>query len=159
MCKPVSRRGEDWSNGRSPKTLQVRRTIVLNHTINVLLPISGQLDKDKNKIKTIKAMKKTRLARAPHERGGEARHQRGLLRTGGRSLLNEVNDMENGFAWSTVHPNVVAVGEAVGEAMYRDRWIWFGEIGGEGMNFGTGFLQLMSRLELLLRRFLACGSC
>lgn len=73
------------------------------------------------------------------------------LRTGGRLLFNEVNDIEYGFARSTVYPNAVAMDEA----MYCPR---SGEIGGEGMNFGTGFLQLMSRLELLLRRLLICGS-
>ena len=49
----------------------------------------------KEKGKTIKAMKTMRLARALHERWTEARHQRGPPHTGGRSLLNEANDMEN----------------------------------------------------------------
>lgn len=74
--------------------------------------------------------------------------------TGGKSLLNEVNDMENGFVRSIVNPKVVAVGDSV----YCGNSDWLGDIGGEGMNFGTGFLQLMSRLELLLRRFFICGS-
>lgn len=52
-----------------------------------------------------------------------------------------------------MNPNVVAVGESV----YCGSRSWFGESGGEGMNFGTGFLQLMSRLGLLLGRFLVCG--
>lgn len=74
--------------------------------------------------------------------------------TGGRSFFNEVNDIENGFVGSTGYSNV----EAVGGPVYGGHCPWFGETGGEGMNFGTGFLQLMSRLELLLRRFLVCGS-
>ena len=73
-------------------------------------------------------------------------------RTGGKSLLNEASDMENGFARSTVYPNVVAVGEDV----HCDDCAQSGETGGDGRNFGTGFLQLMSRLELLLRRLIAC---
>jgi hypothetical protein len=72
--------------------------------------------------------------------------------TGGRSPFNEVNDIENGFSLSARYSNVVAVGELV----YCGHGAWFGEIGGEGMYFGTGFLQPMSRLELLLRRFLVC---
>lgn len=74
--------------------------------------------------------------------------------TGGKSLLNEVTDIENGSVRSIINPNMVAVGDSVecGDCGL------FGEIGGEGMNFGTGFLQLRSRLELLLRRVLVCGS-
>ena len=74
--------------------------------------------------------------------------------TGGKSPFNEASDIENGFARSTGESNVVVVGEVVN----CGQGALFGEIGGDGMNFGTGFLQLMSRLELLLRRFLVCGS-
>ena len=76
-------------------------------------------------------------------------------RTGGRSLLNRVNDMEDGFVSSAVCPNEVATGEDA----YCDGCSQFGEIGGDGRNFGTGFLQPMSRLELLPRKFLVWGSC
>ena len=74
--------------------------------------------------------------------------------TGGMSLFNEVNDIENGFARSIVNPNVVV---DVGDSVYCGSCSWFDEVGGEGRNFGTGFLQLMSRLGLLLGRFLVCG--
>jgi hypothetical protein len=69
------------------------------------------------------------------------------------SLFSEVNDIENGFARSTVNPKVVAVGESVNCGSCG----WLSEIRGEGMSFGTGFLQLMSRLGLLLGRFIVCG--
>ena len=74
--------------------------------------------------------------------------------TGGKSLFNEVIDIENGSVRSIKSPNVVVIGDSAdcGDCAL------FGEIGGEGRNFGTGFLQLRSRLELLFRRFLVCGS-
>lgn len=100
-------------------------------------------------------MKRARSARDQPERERQRRDNSvAPPRTGGKSFFNEVNDIENGFARSAGYSNVVAVGEPV----KCGHCPWPGEIGGEGMNFGTGFLQLMSRLELLLRRLLVCGS-
>jgi hypothetical protein len=70
MRKSISWGGENRSDRRSLESFQVRRTVVLNRTIDVLSPISGQL-------KTVKTMKRTWLARPSHGRGAEARHQHG----------------------------------------------------------------------------------
>ena len=69
-CKSVTRGGEDWGDWRSLQTVQVRRALVPNYTIDGLLPISGQLE-ERKKIGAAKAM---RSARALHEKVTKARH-------------------------------------------------------------------------------------